>query len=95
VQYPETVAYRKTLRASTRMIPIRMTLEVGPTSRKTVERVLGLYDALKSKRAKDLSDGIELPAEDRCNIPWLSIHGLLRDLPGTVEIVLSCLSSVQ
>jgi hypothetical protein len=30
-----------------------------------------------------------------CNIPWLSIHGLLWDLPGTVEIVLSCLSSVQ
>jgi hypothetical protein len=31
----------------------------------------------------------------QCNIPWLSMQGLLRDLPGTVEIVLSCLSSVQ
>jgi hypothetical protein len=30
-----------------------------------------------------------------CNIPWLSMHGLLRDLPGTVEIVLICLSSVK
>jgi hypothetical protein len=30
-----------------------------------------------------------------CNIPWLSMHGLLRDLPCTVEIVLRCLSSVQ
>jgi hypothetical protein len=30
-----------------------------------------------------------------CNIPWLSMHGLLWDLPGTVEIGLSCLSSVQ
>jgi hypothetical protein len=65
VQYPETITYRKTLRASTRMILIRMTLEVGPTSTKTVERVLGLYNALESKRAKDLSDGIELPAKDR------------------------------
>jgi hypothetical protein len=35
------------------------------------------------------------PVVYMCNIPWLSIHGLLRDLPGTVEIVLSCLSSVQ
>jgi hypothetical protein len=34
-------------------------------------------------------------AEDICNIPWLSMHGLLWDLPGTVQIVLSFLSSVQ
>jgi hypothetical protein len=41
------------------------------------------------------SGSVVLHDRTDCNIPWLSIHGLLRDLPGTVEIVLSCLSSVQ
>jgi hypothetical protein len=36
---------------------------------------------------KDKWFGLDQKTKDLCNIPWLSMHGLLRDLPGTVEIV--------
>jgi hypothetical protein len=59
----------------------------------------------KLPTADDLSSGSDKMSEDEChklikkqficNIPWLRMHGLLWDLPGTVDIVLSCLSSVQ
>jgi hypothetical protein len=39
--------------------------------------------------------GEAINAMSLCNIPWLRLHGLLWDLPGTVDIVLSCFSSVQ
>jgi hypothetical protein len=60
---------------------------------------LKTWNQSKTKNSKVLRKNFHFHYVGRalvlCNIPWLSMHGLLQDLPGTVDIVLSCLSSVQ
>jgi hypothetical protein len=54
-----------------------------------------LFYSMLAKMPRKLLEIRQIKHIRLCNIPWLSMHGLLQDLPGTVEIVLSCLSSVQ
>jgi hypothetical protein len=68
----------------------RSVLEGDATERDTL-----LGQATGKEPGPVLSSGKPNGNVARIAIYRLSMHGLLRDLPGTVEIVLSCLSSVK